>query len=79
MKYAGMPWGMWALFAASFRRQLTAVFGYDEAEAGRISCGSTPSPRAGRTATADIRKRAPLRVNNSPPDTAEKSAASAFG
>ena len=28
MKYAGMPFGMWALFAPSFRNQLTAVFGY---------------------------------------------------
>ena len=28
MKYAGMPWGMWMLFAPSFRKQLTAVFGY---------------------------------------------------
>ena len=30
MKYAGQPWGMWALFAHSFQKQLTAVFGYDE-------------------------------------------------
>lgn len=29
MKYIGMPMGMWALFAKSFQRQLTAVFGYD--------------------------------------------------
>ena len=29
MKYAGMPMGMWTLFAGSFRRQLTAVFGCD--------------------------------------------------
>ena len=29
MKYFGMPMGMWALFAGSFRRQLTAVLGYD--------------------------------------------------
>ena len=27
MKYAGMPFGMWTLFAPSFRNQLTAVFG----------------------------------------------------
>ena len=37
MKYAGMPWGMWALFAASFRKQLTAVFGYDAAAAADIA------------------------------------------
>ena len=29
MKYVGMPQGMWALFAGSFRQQLTAVLGYD--------------------------------------------------
>ena len=27
MKYTGMPWGMWMLFAPSFRKQLTAVLG----------------------------------------------------
>ena len=27
MKYTGMPFGMWTLFAPSFRNQLTAVFG----------------------------------------------------
>ena len=29
MKYIGMPIGMWALFAHSFRKQLTAVLGYN--------------------------------------------------
>ena len=29
MKYAGMPFGMWTLFAGSFQKQLTAVLGYD--------------------------------------------------
>ena len=28
MKYTGMPMGMWVLFAGSFQKQLTAVFGY---------------------------------------------------
>ena len=28
MTYFGMPFGMWTLFAPSFRNQLTAVFGY---------------------------------------------------
>lgn len=31
MKYAGMPMGMWVLFAGSFQKQLTAVLGYDAA------------------------------------------------
>ena len=29
MIYAGMPMGMWVLFAGSFRRQLSVVYGYD--------------------------------------------------
>ena len=29
MKYAGTPFGMWALFAGSFQKQLIAVLGYD--------------------------------------------------
>jgi len=37
MKYVGMPAGMWALFAASFRAQLTGVLGYDRAAAERIT------------------------------------------
>ncbi len=37
MKYAGMPMGMWALFAGSFRKQLTAVFSYDAAAAAAVT------------------------------------------
>ena len=37
MKYAGQPWGMWALFAHSFQKQLTAVFGYDERTARAVT------------------------------------------
>ena len=29
MRYAGMPMAMWVVFAGSFQKQLTAVFGYD--------------------------------------------------
>ena len=36
MKYAGMPAAMWTLFAGSFRKQLTAILGYDEASAKEI-------------------------------------------
>ena len=32
MKYAGMPFGMWVLFAGSFQKQLTAVLSYDAAD-----------------------------------------------
>ena len=45
MKYIGMPMGMWALFAGSFRRQLTAVFGYDEAAANKITENAKPKYR----------------------------------
>ena len=37
MKYARMPFGMWALFAGSFQKQLTAVLGYDAATARAIT------------------------------------------
>ena len=42
MKYAGMPTGMWALFAGSFREQLTEVFGYDEDAARQIAKMAKP-------------------------------------
>ena len=45
MKYAGMPMGMWALFAGSFRKQLTAVFGYDAAAAAAITKKAKPQYR----------------------------------
>ena len=42
MKYIGMPWGMWALFSNSFRKQLSAVFGYDAAVARKIAQKAKP-------------------------------------
>ncbi len=42
MNYIGMPLGMWALFARSFQRQLTAVFGYDTGEAKAIAKKAKP-------------------------------------
>ena len=45
MKYTGMPMGMWALFAASFRKQLTDVFGYDAAAAKEIAKKAKPRYR----------------------------------
>lgn len=42
MKYAGMPTGMWALLAGSFREQLTEVFGYDEDAARQIAKMAKP-------------------------------------
>ena len=37
MKYMGMLMGMWVLFAGSFKKQLTAVFGYDADAAQAIT------------------------------------------
>jgi len=37
MKYAGMPWGMWALFNRSFEKHLSEVLGYDREKAKAIS------------------------------------------
>ena len=45
MKYAGMPMGMWALFAGSFQKQLTAVLGYDAATARAITKKAKPQYR----------------------------------
>ena len=42
MKYLGMPLGMWALFAGSFQKQLTAVFGYDADAAQAITKKAKP-------------------------------------
>ena len=42
MKYAGMPWGMWALFARSFQAQLTTVFAYDENTAKAVMRKAKP-------------------------------------
>ena len=36
MKYAGMPWGMWALFASSFKKELTDTLHYPKEEAEKI-------------------------------------------
>ena len=44
MKYAGMPFGMWALFAGSFQKQLTAVLGYDADTAKAIEKGKATIP-----------------------------------
>ena len=37
MRYAGMPMGMWILFAGSFRKQLSATYGYDAETAKAIT------------------------------------------
>ena len=46
MKYIGMPMGMWVLFAGSFQKQLTAVFGYDADAAQAITKKAKPKYKA---------------------------------
>ena len=43
--YFGMPFGMWTLFAPSFRNQLTAVFGYGTNTAKAITKKAKPKYR----------------------------------
>ena len=43
--YFGMPFGMWTLFAPSFRNQLTAVFGYGMNTAKTITKKAKPKYR----------------------------------
>ena len=45
MTYLGMPFGMWTLFAPSFRNQLTAVFGYGTNTAKAITKKAKPKYR----------------------------------
>jgi hypothetical protein len=45
MKYAGMPFGMWMLFAGSFQKQLTSVLGYDAATAKAVMKKAKPQYR----------------------------------
>ena len=45
MKYAGMPAGMWLLFAGSFRKHLSPVFGYDAETAGAVAAKAKPEYR----------------------------------
>ncbi len=42
MRYFGMPLGMWVLFAGSFRKQLSAVYGYDHETAGAVTLRTKP-------------------------------------
>ena len=45
MKYAGMPAGMWLLFARSFRKHLSSVFSYDQETARIVSAKAKPKYR----------------------------------
>jgi hypothetical protein len=42
VRCSGMPLGMWALFAGSFRKNLSVVYGYDLAKAKEIASQAKP-------------------------------------
>ena len=43
MKYMGMPFGMWTIFAKSFKKQLGCVFGMDARTAGAVMRKAKPT------------------------------------
>ena len=45
MRWTGMPMAMWAVFAKSFEKQLTAVLGYDPDTARKITEKAKPKYR----------------------------------
>ncbi|MBE7009482.1 MAG: hypothetical protein E7422_10165 [Ruminococcaceae bacterium] len=45
MNYFGMPQGMWLLYEGSFRRNLTAVLGFDRETADRVARMAKPTYR----------------------------------
>ena len=45
MNYLGMPAGMWALFAASFEKNMVSVLGLDPTAAGAIAKKAKPKYR----------------------------------
>ena len=63
MKYASMPFGMWALFGKSFQTQLTAVFGYDAATARAVAQKAKPKYREIITELPDFEKEDRFQMN----------------
>ena len=63
MKYMGMPMGMWALFAGSFKKQLGVVFGYDEAAAKEITDRAKPKYKEMITKLPEFEKADRFKMN----------------
>ena len=63
MKYAGMPFGMWTLFAPSFRNQLTAVFGYGTNTAKAITKKAKPKYRENISELPEFEKGDRFKMN----------------
>ena len=58
-----MPFGMWTLFAPSFRNQLTAVFGYDADAAQAITKKAKPKYKAIITDLPEFEKADRFKMN----------------
>ncbi len=63
MRYVGMPAGMWALFAGSFRDKLTVVMGYDRARAAHITKAAHEKYRALIAGLPDFEKGDRFQMN----------------
>ena len=63
MKYMGMPMGMWALFAGSFKKQLSVVLGYDEAVAKEITDKAKPKYKEIITGLPEFEKADRFKMN----------------
>ena len=63
MKYAGMPMGMWTLFAGSFQKQLVNVLGYDKAAAKAVRCAAKPKYREIISGLPEFEKGDRFRMN----------------
>ena len=59
-----MPMGMWALFAGSFQKQLTAVFGYDTDTAKAIAKKAKPKYKAIISDLPEFEKEDRFKMNN---------------
>ena len=66
MKYAGMPFGMWTMFAGSFQKQLTVVFGYDVDTAKTITKKAKPKYREIISELPEFEKGDRFKMNRSP-------------
>ena len=63
MNYIGMPAGMWALFAASFEKNMVSVLGFDTGEAKTIRAKAKPKYREIIASLPDFEKGDRFRMN----------------
>lgn len=63
MKYAGLPWAMWAVFSRSFRKQLTETLGYDTASSRAITTKAMPLYKSIVTRLPEFEKADRFKMN----------------